>query len=176
MDDTKNGLSALRQNISLLESAMEDGNDPAVILAETRVTTTDTDAPGLKQDSISVEQQLTQAKRQEQLLKEELDKQQAKFDELFDTAQLINEENRTLEHKHNLFSVIRQRLDQIYIERKVRDVIATIEVLSEAFVSSRPYSDSRILLTGIVLALCLVMDSAIVLLLRIRIGKDKKDR
>jgi len=38
LDDTKARLSALRQNIALLESAIKDGNDPAVILAATQVT------------------------------------------------------------------------------------------------------------------------------------------
>jgi capsular exopolysaccharide synthesis family protein len=128
------------------------------------VATTDTSAPVSGQGSISAEQQLAQAKRQEKLLDEEVQSQQKAFDQLFDTAQLLAEENNALNHKRTLFDAVRQRLEQKNMERNVRDVIASVEVLTQALTSSRPYSDRRMTYTAMVLAMSLGMGGGIAFL------------
>jgi len=100
--------------------------------------------------SMSPEHQLARAKQEEQLLHAELKRQQTEFEGLFESAQLLDKENNALLHKRELFNAVRQRLDQKNMERNVP---ASIEVLMDAFVSSRPYNDRRIVFTAMVLVL-----------------------
>ena len=128
------------------------GNQSMNVL-ETPITTTHTGVPDLGQGLLFVEQQLVRAKRQEQLLIDELNKQEAEFNELFDTARLLAEEQNALNHKRTTFDAVSQRLEQKNIERNVQDVIAKIEVLTEAFVPSSPQGDRRIVFTAMVLVM-----------------------
>lgn len=100
----------------------------------------------------SLGHQLNRAKYEEELLVKEYRKQQEEFDEFFKNAQLLQEENNELQHKRDLFKVVRQRLDQKNVERNVP---GSIEVLMWAFVPSRPYNDRRIVYTAMVLILSL---------------------
>ncbi|MFC1634697.1 polysaccharide biosynthesis tyrosine autokinase [Planctomycetota bacterium] len=118
---------------------------------EVFIANTNRDAPDLEQGLVSAEQQLAQAKRQEQFLNDELNKQQVEFDKLFDTAQSLTEENNALNRKRTLFDAVRQRLEQKNIERNVQDVIAKVEVLTKAFAPSQPHSDRRIVFTAMAL-------------------------
>ena len=53
-------------------------------------------------------------------------------------------------HKRKLFDAVRQRLDQKNMERNVP---GSIEVLSQASVSSKPYKDRRIVFTAMALVI-----------------------
>ncbi len=84
----------------------------------------------------------------------EFKEQQAEFQELFESAQLLERENNALQHKRELFGAVRQRLDQKTMERNVP---GSIEVLTRASVSSEPHKDRRIVFTAIALVLGLGM-------------------
>ena len=101
---------------------------------------------------IYLEHQLARSKRQEQLLADEFKKQQEEFAGLFESAQLLDKENNTLLHKRELFSAVRQRLDQKNMERNVP---GSIEVLTRARSSSQPYNDRRVAFTAMVLVMAL---------------------
>jgi len=100
--------------------------------------------------SIYLEHQLARAKQEEKLLLAEFKKQQTEFKGLWETAQLLEKENSALQHKRELFSAVRQRLDQKNMERNVP---CSIEVLTRASVSSKPYKDRRIVFTAMSLVL-----------------------
>jgi uncharacterized protein involved in exopolysaccharide biosynthesis len=100
---------------------------------------------------ISLENQLARTKYEEQLLLAELKKQQAEFQGLYESAQLLDKENKALQHKRELFGAVRRRLDQKNMERNVP---GSIEVLTWAFVPSEPHKDRRIVFTAMVLVLC----------------------
>ncbi len=102
----------------------------------------------------SLEFQLNRAQHEEKLLFEEYKKKQIEFDEFFKTAQLLQEENNELQHKRDLFSAVRRRLDQKNVERNVP---GSIDVSMWAFVPSRPYNDRRIVYTAMVMFLGLGM-------------------
>ena len=106
--------------------------------------------PDYEEELKDLEHQLAKTKYEEQLLLQEFEKQQVEFQELFESAQLLEKENNVLQHKHQLFDAVRQRLDQKHIERNVP---GSIEVLTRAFIPSEPYKDRRILYTAIVLIL-----------------------
>jgi capsular exopolysaccharide synthesis family protein len=116
------------------------------------VPITITDAKGLSAEErlISLEYQLARTKQEEKLVLAELEKQQAKFEELFESAQLLEKENNTLLHKRELFDAVRQRLEQKNMERNVP---GSIEVLTRASVSSQPYNDRRIVFTAMALVM-----------------------
>jgi len=98
--------------------------------------------------------QLEQSKKEEELLAAELKDQNRTFERLFTMAQILNNENNALAHKRELFTAVRQRLDQKNMERNVP---GSIEVLTRAFAPSEPRSDRRIAYTAIVLALALAL-------------------
>jgi uncharacterized protein involved in exopolysaccharide biosynthesis len=106
--------------------------------------------PDYEEELKSLKHQLAKTKYEQQLLLQEFKKQQAEFRELFETAQLLERENNSLQHKRELFNAVRQRLNQKNIERNVP---GSIEVLTRAFAPSEPYKDRRILYTAIVLIL-----------------------
>ncbi|MDH4240595.1 MAG: hypothetical protein OEW48_13625 [Phycisphaerae bacterium] len=81
---------------------------------------------------------------------QEIEKQQAEFQGLFESAQLLEKENNDLRLKRELFNRVRQRLDQ---ENMKRNVPIPIEVLSSASVSSKPYKDRRIVFTAMALVI-----------------------
>jgi capsular exopolysaccharide synthesis family protein len=120
------------------------------------ITITGTNGPNYKVEVglTSPEHELAQAKQEEQLLLAEFEKQKAEFDELFQSAQLLDKENNALLHKRGLFDAVRQRLDQKNMERNVP---GSIEVLTEAFASSRPDNDRRIVFTAMALVVSLGM-------------------
>jgi capsular exopolysaccharide synthesis family protein len=101
---------------------------------------------------VFLQHQLGRTRQQEQLLLEEFKKQQAKFGEFFENAQLLSSENNALTHKRELFRAVRQRLDQKSMERNVP---GSIDVLMGAFVSSQPHNDRRIIFTAMVLVMSL---------------------
>ena len=116
------------------------------------------------EEEISFDHQLARAKKEEQLLHAELGKQQSEFRELFYTAQLLEKENNALKHKRDLFAAVRQRLDQKNMERNVRGVIASVEVLTGAFVPSEPHRDRRVLFTAIALVAGIALSSGVAFL------------
>jgi capsular exopolysaccharide synthesis family protein len=105
---------------------------------------------GYKESSASLKFQLDRAKQEEIHLEAELKKQQADFNQLSETAQMLEKENNALQHKRTLFQAVQQRLDQKNMERNVS---GTIKVLSPAFVPFQPHSDRRIVFTLMTLVL-----------------------
>jgi succinoglycan biosynthesis transport protein ExoP len=101
---------------------------------------------------IYLEHQLARSKREEQLLADELKKQQAEFAGLFESAQLLERENTALQHTRELFSVVRQRRDQKTMERNVP---GSIEILTRARAFTQPYNDRRVVFTAMVLVMAL---------------------
>ncbi len=110
---------------------------------------------------MSPKHQLEQAKQEEELLLAEFEKQQAEFEGLFESAQILDKENNALLHKRELFSAVRRRLDQKNMERNIS---GTIEVLTWALASSQPYNDRRILFTAMALVLGLGMGGGVAFL------------
>jgi len=112
------------------------------------ITITGTIGPSYEEQLRAVERQVTRAKQEEQLLRAELEKQQAEFEPLFESAQLLEKENGILAQKRELFNAVRQRLDQKNMERNVP---GSIDVLTWAFASSRPDNDRRMVFTAMAL-------------------------
>ena len=125
------------------------------------ITTAGISGFGYKEESISLEHRLARTKHDEQLLHAELEKQQAEFRNLFESAHLLDKENAALQHKRQLFEAVRQRLDQKTMERSIP---GPIEVLTQAFVPSKPHKDHRIWLTAVALALGLGIGAAVAFL------------
>ncbi len=118
------------------------------------ITTAIASGLSYEEASIYLENQLARTKYEEQLLLAELKKQQAEFQEFFESAQLLEKENKALQHKRELFGAVRQRLDEKTMERNVP---GSIEVLTQASVSSEPHKDRRIVFTVMALVLGLGM-------------------
>ena len=128
----------------------EQWRDRPKNIHEVPTTIASVSGPDYEEDLRTLELQLAQIKYEEQLLIEEFRKQQADFQRLFKSAQLLEKENNALQHKRELFGAVRQRLDQKNMERNVP---GPIEVLTRAFAPSEPYKDRRILYTAIVVIL-----------------------
>ncbi len=108
--------------------------------------------PGYQDGLLSLKHQQDRAEYEEQLLAEDLKRQQKRFDDLFERAQLLEKENTAQLHKRELFDAVRQRLDQKNMERNVP---GSIEVSARAIVPSKPYNDRRTALTAMTLVLAL---------------------
>jgi len=104
----------------------------------------DESTPGVEGGVIPVDRQLARARVEEQLLKAELGKQEADFNDLFDRAQSLARENVALQQKRELFDAVRQRMDQKNMERGVPGFI---EILTPASVPSKPTQDRRVVFT-----------------------------
>jgi succinoglycan biosynthesis transport protein ExoP len=101
---------------------------------------------------IYVENQLARSKREENLLKEDLDKQQKEFAALFDNAQELERLNNELSSKRELFSSVRQRRDQ---KRMEQNVPGSIEILTYARLPDEPYYDRRLAFSAMAIFLAL---------------------
>ncbi len=131
LDETQNRITEGQHAIALLEWEIEQAKGGRDVPRD--------DLPSLKHEQ-------ARAKKQEQLLKDELAKQQAQFDRLFADARLLDNENRQLQRKRQLLDAVQKRIDEREMER---DVAAPIEVLTRAYASSRPYRDRRTLFTAL---------------------------
>jgi len=118
------------------------------------------DMAGHEEGPASVERRLALAKMEEQLLRADLEKQGADFNDLFDRAQSLAKENAALQQKRELFDAIRQRLDQKNVERGVP---GSIEVLTGACVPSKPVPEHRVLFTAgaLLLGFCVAGSTAV---------------
>lgn len=96
----------------------------------------------------ALEYQLDRTKKQMQLLDKELKEEQGEFGTLFTSAQLLAKENKELQRKRKILDAVEQRIDQKDMERQVQ---ARIEVLTGAFVPSRPDKDRRVVFTAMAL-------------------------
>jgi uncharacterized protein involved in exopolysaccharide biosynthesis len=96
--------------------------------------------------------QLERAQREHELLLADVEKQQAEFDSLFARAQDLERQNTALSLDREVFDAVRQRHDQMNMERNVP---GSIEVLMRAVVPPEPYNDRRILFTAMVTFLAL---------------------
>jgi len=149
--DIKFAEELLRQREAQLDEQWRDRPKNA---AGVPITITGAIDPGYEEELRTLEYQLTQIQYEEQLLLAEFKEQQADFQELFESAQLLEKENNALQHKRELFNTVRQRLDQKNMERNVP---GSIEILTRASVSSKPYNDRRIVFTAMALVMGLGM-------------------
>ncbi len=117
--------------------------------------------PAFLEDLPSLKFRLDRAKYEEQLLDAELKTQLKQFEDLFGRAQLLEKENSDLLHKRELFSAVRQRLDQKNMERNVP---GSIEILSRAAVPATPYNDRRIIFTVVAMILALGLGGGVAFL------------
>ena len=145
----------------------EQWGDRSSNVAGVQATITGTSGLDYEERLRTLEYQLARSKLEENLLIAETEKQQTGFQSVFESAQLLEKENKALLHKRGLFDTVRQRLDQKKMERNVP---GSIEVLSRAFVSSKPYNDRRIVFTAMVLFLGLGMGGGAAFL---RASKDQ---
>jgi capsular exopolysaccharide synthesis family protein len=162
--DMKFAEELLRQREAQLD---EQWRDRPKNEAGVPITVTDDSGPDYKEELRTLEYQLAQIEYEEQLLLPEFKEQQANFGELFESAQLLEKENNTLLRKRKLFDAVQERLDQKNMERNVP---GSIEVLSQASVSSKPYNDRRIIFTAMALFLGLGMGGGVAFL---RASKDQ---
>ena len=79
-------------------------------------------------------------KFKKELFTKSLSKQSTDFDKLFNNSQALAEANEAITYKKDMYNVVRSRLDQNELERKVP---GSIEILSRAIVPSEPSSDRR---------------------------------
>ena len=143
-----------RQDVAEVPTTITQSLSQPLNVLGPRITTTNAIGFGFMEGSMSVQERLAQAKHEEQLLLAESKKQEAEFQSLFDSAQLLEKENNALRHKRELFDAVRQRLDQKTMERNVP---GSIKVLTQAFVPSQPHNDRRIVFTAMALLLGLGM-------------------
>jgi len=95
-------------------------------------------------DVSTLENRIKLLKYQEQLLLSDIKEQTKNFDKMFDLSQTLNRESELINYKRDLYSTLRNRIDQKDIERNVP---GSIEVLARAYPPSEPHHDRRILLT-----------------------------
>jgi polysaccharide biosynthesis transport protein len=117
----------------------------------------DTTAQDHQKNLALLQYQLGKAKYQEQLINADIKTQQTSFDELFNSAQLLEKENSTLQNKRDLFDAVRQRLEQKNIESNVP---GSIELLAQAAIPSAPYNDRRIQLSVMMFVFALGIGAA----------------
>ena len=172
----KKDLKLAEELLRLREAQLdEQWRDRPKDAAGVPITIAGTSGPGYEETLISLEHELDRAKREETLVRAEFENRKTEFDGLFKAAQELERENNLLLQKHELFSAVRQRRDQKNMERNIGPT-SSIEKLTGALASSKPYNDRRILFTAIALGLCLVVGSGIVFLQRTRLGDGGKGR
>ena len=133
------------------EQLDEQWQDQSKNVAGVQMSITDAGDPNNVQAMI--EHQLVRAKHEERLLMEEYRRQQTEFKKLFAGAQLFEKENNSLLQKRELLNAVRQRIDQKNMERNVS--AGSIEISTQAYTSSKPNEDRRIMFTAIALVLAL---------------------
>ena len=114
--------------------------------------------------------QLERYKLEEKLLKADYEQQQTEFKEIMESAQLLEKESTALKHKRKLFGAVRDRRDQKNMER---NVAGSIEILTNARVSSRPTQDRRLVFTAMALFMGLGMGGGVAFL---RASRDRAIR
>lgn len=87
-------------------------------------------------------------KYEHKLVQEDVGKEQAAFDRLFEKAQTLIKQTEDIQRKRELYEAVRSRLDQKTMERNVP---ASIEVLARAFPPTEPSQDRRMLLSFLVI-------------------------
>jgi capsular exopolysaccharide synthesis family protein len=146
--DVKFAEELRRQRETQLDEQWRD-RQKNMVPAPGTTTAANTDGFGYAGGAMPVQYQLVRAKQEQQLLRTELEKQQAEFQRVFEAAQRLETEASTLQHKHELYNAVRERLDQKNIERNVP---GSIEVSTQAYSPSRPERDRRVVFTA--MALC----------------------
>ena len=105
----------------------------------------------------SLEYELGKAMYQEQLLDADYLAQEETYNSLFKSAQSLETENTTIEHRRDLFTAVRQRIDQKSMERNVP---GSIEILARAGLPTKPYQDRRIMLSVMAMFFALALGSS----------------
>lgn len=142
-------LEFVKESLQLRERQLDEQwrDRPRMVLG-VPVATMDANGPAYEEGAVPVEHQLARAKREETLLQAESGKQQAEFKSLFESAQLLDKENNVLRNKRELFSAVRQRLDEKNVERNVP---GSIDILMGAYSRTKPASDRRVVFTAMAL-------------------------
>jgi uncharacterized protein involved in exopolysaccharide biosynthesis len=107
----------------------------------------------------TVRQQIELLKYQEYLLVEDVKTQRTVFEQIFESAQMLEKENEAIRHKRGLYEAVRTRVDQKEMERNVP---GPIEVLTKASAPSEPVNDHRFLATLLTLVLATLAGGFIV--------------
>jgi len=155
------GLAFAEELLRLRETQLdEQWHDLPKNAAGAPITIADASDPNYVKGMI--EHQLARAKYEERLLVAESEKQQADFIKLFDTAQLLEQENYAIRQKLELFDAVRQRREQKNMESNVSSV-GLIE-RGIAYASTQPYNDRRIVFTAMSLVLALGMGGGLAFL------------
>jgi uncharacterized protein involved in exopolysaccharide biosynthesis len=171
----KKDLKLAEELLRLREAQLdEQWRDRPKDAAGVPITIAGTSGPGYEEALTSMKQQLDRAKYEKTLVLAEFESQKTEFKGLFKGAEELERENNLLLEKQELFSAVRRRRDQKTMERNVPT--GSIEELTRALASSKPYNDRRILFTAIALGLCLVVGCGIVFLQRTRTGDGGKGR
>ncbi|MHC4569756.1 MAG: GumC domain-containing protein, partial [Planctomycetota bacterium] len=121
-------------------------------------------------NSLTPEQRLEFSKTQLELLKNQeknliadLSKKQEEYDRLFAISQRLRRETARLEHQRGLFKAVQARKDAKDMER---NSLGRIKVLAPATASFTPHKDRRMLYSGIVLVVSLILASGMVCIRR----------
>jgi succinoglycan biosynthesis transport protein ExoP len=149
-----------RQRETQLDEQWRDRQENA-IAAPVTTGAPNTEGSSYGGGTVPIQYQLVRAKQEQQLLRAELDKQQAEFQRIFDAAQQLETEASALQHKRELYNAIRERLDQKNIERNVP---GSIEVSMQAYSPSRPDKDRRVVFTAMALFVGLGLGSGVAFL------------
>ena len=145
-------LAYAEESLRLRETQLnEQWRDRPKDAAGVPITIAGTSGPSNEETLISLEQQLDRATREKTLVLAEFETQKTKFDLLFKAAQELERENNVLLQKQELFSAVRQRRDEKNMERNIPT--GSIDKLTPAFASSRPYNDRRAVFTAMVLVM-----------------------
>ncbi len=148
----------LRQRQEQLDQQRRDrADDEIILIAPAPDFGIDDSVKGVT----SLEDRLALAKEEQKLLSEELTRLRHEFEELFETAQLLEKETAVLRHKRELYNAVRQRLDAKTVERNTP---CEISIFSRASALPKPHHGRYILYAAIALGLCLFVGRGIVLL------------
>lgn len=158
--DAKFAEELLRRREGQLDEQWRDRQEHMVAMPTTAMAA-GTEATGSGAEAMPAPYQLTRAKREEQLVQAELEKQQTEFTEIFEIAQQLATEVSTLQHKRELYNAVRERLDQKSIERNVP---GSIDAPMPAYCSSRPEKDRRAVFTAMALFAGLSMGGGVAFL------------
>jgi capsular exopolysaccharide synthesis family protein len=96
---------------------------------------------GLGRNIQAMEEQVRQLKNDEALLQHDQKYEQAAFDKVFDTAQMLARENETIRYKREVYEKVRSRLNEKEMERNVP---GSIDILAKASPPSEPQKDRRL--------------------------------
>ena len=157
-----------KESLKLRETQLdEQWRDRPKNAAGAPITIADASDPNYVKGMIKY--QLARAKEEQRLTNLEYNMQKENFDKLFKDAQALVNRNNELRRKSELLDTVRQRLEQMNMERTF-SAAGSIEISGPAFASNRPSNDRRIVFTAMSLILALGMGGGLAFL---RAGRNQ---